>query len=123
MQALSVVLLQSDSRIAQSLVKSLCGSFHSVHTVRSLGELRISIAKHRAKVVVLDIETASIAEVERLSRDFPGISIVCTHRLADEEMWTAALGAGAADICPSSDAQAVLTSALRNVAPARGFAA
>ena len=123
MQGLSVVLLQSDSRIAQSLVKSLGSSFHSVHAVRSLGELRTSIAKNRAKVVVLDIETTPISEVERLSHDFPGVSIVCTHRLPDEEMWTAALSAGAADICPSSDTRAVLTSALRNVALARGFAA
>jgi DNA-binding NarL/FixJ family response regulator len=123
MQALSVVLLQGDSRIAQSLVNSLCGSFHSVHAVRSVGELRTSIAKHRAKVVVLDIETASIADVEKLSHDFPGVPIVCTHRLADEEMWTAALGAGAADICPSSDTGAILTAALRNVAVSRGFAA
>lgn len=123
MQGLNVVLLQSDSTIAQSLVNSLCSSFHSVHAVRSLGELRASIAKHRAKVVVLDIETASIAEVERLSHDFPGISIVCTHRLADEEMWTAALSAGAADICPSSDTGAILTAALRNVGVSRGFAA
>ncbi|MBZ5599984.1 MAG: hypothetical protein LAN83_16850 [Acidobacteriia bacterium] len=123
MQPLSVVLLQSDFKIAQSLVNSLGGSFHSVHTVRSLDELRTSIAKHRAKVVVLDIETTSLAEVERLSRDFPGLSIVCTHRLADEEMWTAALSAGAADICPSSDTGAILTAALRNVAVSRGFAA
>lgn len=123
MQALSVVLLQGDSTIAHSLVNSLCSSFRSVHAVRSLGELRTSIAKHRATVVVLDIETASIAEVGRLSRDFPGISIVCTHRLADEEMWTAALSAGAADICPSSDTGAILTAALRNVSQARGFAA
>jgi DNA-binding NtrC family response regulator len=123
MQPLSVVLLQGDSRIAQSLVNSLCRSFRSVHLVRSLDELRTSIAKHRAKLVVLDMETASMAEVERLSHDFPGTSIVCTHRLADEEMWTAALNAGAADICPASDTQAVLTSALRHVTQAHGFAA
>ena len=123
MQPLSVVLLQSDSRIAQSLVNSLCGSFHAVHIVRSLDELLTSIAKHRAKVVVLDIETNPISEVERLSRDFPGVSIVCTHRLADEKMWTAALSAGAADICPSSDTGAILTAALRNVSLSRGFAA
>jgi DNA-binding NarL/FixJ family response regulator len=123
MQPLSVVLLQGDSRIAQSLINSLCSSFHSVHAVRSLGELRSSIAKHRPKVVVLDIETASISDVEQLSHDFPGVSIVCTHRLADEEMWTAALSAGAADICPSSDTRAILSAALHNVALARGFAA
>jgi DNA-binding NarL/FixJ family response regulator len=91
--------------------------------VRSLGELRASIAKHRAKVVVLDIETASLSEVEKLSHDFPGVPIVCTHRLADEEMWTAALSAGAVDICPSSDTGAILTAALRNVAMSQGYAA
>lgn len=123
MQPLSVVLLQSDSQLAQVLVNSLCGSFHSVHAVRSLGELRNNIAKHRAKVAVVDIEAAPLSEVAKLSHDFPGVPIVCTHRLADEEMWTAALGAGAVDVCPSTDTKAILSAALRNVAMSRGFAA
>ncbi len=118
----SVVLLQSDSRIRQSLVASLPHSFHRVQSVRSVNELRADVAKHRAEVVILDIEVASISDVERLSHEFPGVGIVCTHRLADEEMWTAALNAGAADIYPSYDTRGILTAAVRN-ASARSVAA
>jgi DNA-binding NtrC family response regulator len=114
MQPLNVVLLQSDSRVAQSLVSALANTFNSVRQVQSLGELRTSIAKHRAGIAILDMETASISDVERLSREFPQACIVCTHRLADEDMWTAAVNAGAADVCPPSDTRGIVRTALRN---------
>jgi len=114
MQALNVVLLQSDSRIAQSLVSVLANAFASVHQVQSLGELRTSIAKHRAGIAILDMEAASLSDVEHLSREFPKACIVCTHRLADEDMWTAAVNAGAVDVCPPSDTQGIVRTALRN---------
>lgn len=112
MQSSSVVLLQSDSRIAHSLVASLCNSFRAVQPVRSVEELRTNIAKNRSEIVILDMEMASISELEHLAREFPGVSIVCTHRLADEEMWTSALNAGAVDICPSNDTRGILRAAL-----------
>ena len=119
----SVVLLQGDPGIAQSLTASLLSSFRSVHAVRSTEELRASILKHRARVVILDMEVAPLLEVERLSHEFPGLSVVCTHRLADEEMWTAALSAGASDICPTYDTHSILTAALHNARPTRSVAA
>ena len=123
MKSSSVVLLQIDPVIAQSLTASLLSSFRSVHAVRSVEELRSSILKHRAKVVILDMEMAPLPEVERLSHEFPGLSVVCTHRLADEEMWTAALSAGASDICPTYDTHSILAAALRNASRARSVAA
>jgi DNA-binding NarL/FixJ family response regulator len=123
MKSSSIVLLQVDPVIAQSLTASLLSSFRSVHAVRSMQELRSSILKHRAKVVILDIEMASLPEVERLSHEFPGLSVVCTHRLADEEMWTAALSAGASDICPTYDTHSILTAAVRNARRAQSAAA
>jgi DNA-binding NarL/FixJ family response regulator len=123
MQALSVVLLQADPKTSYALAGSLRSSFHSVHTVPSVEELRLTVAKHRADVVILDMEMVPVAELKRLCHDFPALCIVCTHRLADEEMWTAALSAGAADICPSSDTRSILTAAVRNVALARPAAA
>jgi DNA-binding NtrC family response regulator len=116
MQPLNVVLLQSDSRTAQSLVSALANTFGAVHQVQSLGELRTSIAKHRARIAILDMEAASISDLEHLSREFPKACIVCTHRLADEDMWTAALNAGAVDVCPPSDTRGILRTALQNVA-------
>src|SRR6202167_6854200 len=102
MQPLNVVLLQNDSGVAQSLVSAL-GSSASVCQVKSLGELRNTIEKHVAGIAILDMEAASISDVEHLSREFPKARIVCTHRFAAADMWAAALNAGAADICPPSE--------------------
>jgi len=115
MQPLNVVLLQSDSRAAQSLVSALANTFGSVHQVQSLGELRTSIAKHRARIAILDMEAASLSDIQRLSREFPKACIVCTHRLADEDMWTAAVNAGAVDVYPPSDTRGILRTALQSV--------
>jgi DNA-binding NarL/FixJ family response regulator len=123
MQPLSVVLLQSNPAISQSLTGSLGKSFHCVYEVQSLCDLRNSIAKNRAAVAIVDMELAPISEVEMLARDFPGICVVCTHRLADEEMWAAALNAGATDICPSDDTRSILTAVMRNAPAVRAFAA
>src|SRR5215475_2809596 len=114
MQPFNVVLLQSDTRVAQSIVTALGNSFSSVRQVKSLGELRSSIAKHRAGIAILDMEAASLSDVAHLSREFPKACIVCTHRLADEDMWAAALNAGAADVCPPSDTHGILRAALKN---------
>jgi DNA-binding NarL/FixJ family response regulator len=114
MQPLNVVLLQSDSRVAECLVSALASSSTSVRQVKTLGELRNSIEKHVAGIAILDMEAASISDVEHLSREFPKARIVCTHRLADEDLWAAALNAGAADVCPPSDTRGILRAALGN---------
>ena len=114
MQALKIIVFQREPRLAQALASTLCIHYHAVYIAGSLDELRIDIARHRADVAIVDIETSCLAEVERLHREFPGVSIVCTHRVADEEMWAAALGAGASDMCPACDTQEILLSAERN---------
>ena len=116
MQSLNVALFQSDPGIAQLLAANLVNEFHSVHVARSMQEMRHIIAKHRPTVAILDMELSGLGDIKQLHQEFPGVSIVCTHRLADEEMWTAALAAGADDICPSSDTPGILRSALRNAA-------
>jgi DNA-binding NarL/FixJ family response regulator len=114
MQPQDVVLLQCNSRVEQSLVSALSKSFRSIHHVSSFDELCSSISKHRASIAILDIEKASLSEVERLSHDFPTAAIVCTHRCADEEMWTAALNAGASDLVSSDDTRSIVQAALRS---------
>jgi DNA-binding NarL/FixJ family response regulator len=74
----------------------------------------MAIRRHRAEVAILDVETSSLSEVQRLHREFPGLSIVCTHRVADEEMWAAALNAGASDMCPAFDTKGIVMSAERS---------
>jgi DNA-binding NarL/FixJ family response regulator len=123
MQPLSVVLLQSDPGTVQSLIAPLGSFFHVVREAKSFSDLRNNVAKHRTAAVILDIEMASLPDVERLSQDFPGVCIVCNHRLADDRMWTAALSAGAADCCASSDPLSILEAVGRNVGLARQAAA
>ncbi|HEV2115971.1 MAG TPA: hypothetical protein VGR48_08095 [Terriglobales bacterium] len=79
-----------------------------------MAEAKISIPKYRAQVLILDLELVPRSEVELLRREFPGICLVCTHRLADEEMWTEMVEAGASDLCFSADSQGILSAALRS---------
>jgi AmiR/NasT family two-component response regulator len=123
MKSLSVVLLQKDPGVARFLSGQLCHHFHAVHVVRSSAELREAVPRFRPDVVVVDMESAPLSEVEQLHREYANLCIVCTHRIADEEMWTAALDAGAADICSATDTHGILTAALRNGQLARSAAA
>jgi len=85
--------------------------------------MRKKVAANRPDAVVLDIEHWRLTDVQTLRRDFPALSIICTHRVPDEEMWMAAMEAGASDVCPSDDVATVLTSVLRNMELSRGAAA
>jgi DNA-binding response OmpR family regulator len=119
----SVVVLETDPRVAQSLAGELSSHFHAVHLTHSGDELRERVTKSRPEVVILDIENSRLTDVSSLHHDFPSLPIVCTHRLPDEELWIAALEAGASDVCQSNDVQNVLTSVLRSVAVAKAATA
>lgn len=114
MQPLNAVVLQSDPAIAQTLQSSLQNHFTFIYLARNLGEAKAAIPKYRAELVVLDVEMVPRAEVEWLRREFPGICLVCTHRLANEEMWTEMVDAGASDVCFSADSRSILSAALRS---------
>lgn len=120
--AQSVVLLEKDPGVARSLAGGLRPHF-SVHVTGSREELRDNVARNRPEAVVLNIEDSRLADVENLHRDFPQLPIVCTHRIPDEEMWRAALEAGACDVCAADDVGNVLTSILRSTAVSRSAAA
>jgi DNA-binding NarL/FixJ family response regulator len=111
MKPLSVVVAQSNSKTAEMLAKSLYNHFRVVHLAGSLEELRQAVPKHRADVVIVDLEMATFNEVQQLKRDFSATTVVCTHRLADEKMWMDALAAGASDCCYSSDVRAIVLAA------------
>ncbi|MGA2020724.1 MAG: hypothetical protein ABSH02_09055 [Candidatus Sulfotelmatobacter sp.] len=119
----SVVVLETNPRVAQSLAGKLSPHFHPVHLTLSGDELRERVARSRPEAVVVDMEYSRLSDVRDLHDDFPSLPIVCTHRLPDEELWIAALEAGASDVCQSDDVQNVLTSVLRSVAVAKGAAA
>jgi DNA-binding NarL/FixJ family response regulator len=119
----SVVVLESDPGLAQSLAGGLSSHFNYVLLTRSGDELRERVAGNRPEVVILDMEYSRLTDVSTLHHDFPSLPIVCTYRVPDEELWIAALEAGASDVCPADDVQGVLSSALRSVAVARSAAA
>lgn len=111
MKPLSVVVAQSNTKAADFLVRSLYNHFRVVNKATNLTELRQSVSRHRADVVIVDLEMADMQQVKNLRSDFAGATIVCTHRLADERMWTEALAAGATDCCHASDVRAIVLAA------------
>src|SRR5258708_5997532 len=113
MQPTNVVLLQSDPNVAQRLATSLSNSFHGVHVAHSLDDLRHATAEHRPFAIIVDLETATLGDVQSLKREFSETRIVCNHRVADEEMWTRSLSVGADDCCPSSDMRGILFATVR----------
>jgi DNA-binding response OmpR family regulator len=123
MQSLSVVIANRDAQSASQLAASLNPYFWQVSVARSLDEVRHAIPKHRAQLAILDLELASVEDVERLAREFNYTSIVCTHRIPDEEMWASALSAGAIDCCPSDDAACIVRAVEVYVKRARSHAA
>jgi len=111
MKPLSVVVAQSNSKTAELLAKSLYNYFRAINVAGGLEELRNAIPRHSADVAIVDLELATLDDVQRLAREFADTTIVCTHRLADERMWSQALAAGAADCCHTSDVRAIVLAA------------
>jgi DNA-binding NarL/FixJ family response regulator len=118
--AQNVVVLEKDPGVASCLAGTL-GLHFSVHVTRSREELRDDLARTRPKAVVLNIDDWRLSDVESLHRDFPALPIVCTHRIPDDELWTAALSAGASDVCPADDLDKVLTSVRRTLEHSTGL--
>jgi DNA-binding NarL/FixJ family response regulator len=122
MLSLNVVLAQQDPDNASKLANGLRGQCRAV-TVAGKEFLRQAILKARANVAVLDLEMFNLDEVQKICNEFREISVVCTHRLADETIWTRAMNAGAADCCLPSDVNGVLFAVRRYAAMARSTAA
>ena len=123
MQSLNVVVASSNSQAAAQLAASLNRFFRTVWVACSLDEIRLAIPKHRAQLAIVDLELASLDDVERLAHEFHHTSIVCTHRIPDDEMWASVLAAGAIDCCPMDDAACIVQAVNRNVRLARSNAA
>jgi DNA-binding response OmpR family regulator len=119
----SAVVLESDPKLAQSLAGGLSSHFNSVLLARSRDELRERVAGSQPEVVILDMEYSPLTDVSNLHHDFPSLPIVCTYRIPDDELWVAALEAGASDVCRADDVPNVLSSALRSMALAKAATA
>lgn len=115
MKPLNVVVAQLDAKHAEHLAASLHGHFRSVAVARSLEELRDAIPKNHADVAIVDLELVGLPDLQNLHHSFGNTSIVCTHRVADEEMWASALAAGASDMCSSTDVDSIVHCTLRSL--------
>jgi DNA-binding NarL/FixJ family response regulator len=120
---LSIVVLENDPGVAQYLAGKLSTHFNAVVLANSSNELRERIVRSQPQAVVLDMESSQLTDVRNLHHDFPSLPIVCLHRIPDEQMWIDALDAGASDVCPTDNAQNVLSSVLHSVQIARSPAA
>src|SRR5919109_3026384 len=99
----TILIANSDPGNAAVLTEALRDYSRSVLVVRSPEELRAAVPKHRATTVIADLETVPLPEIERLHNNFSHLSIICTHRVPDEQMWADSLAAGAIDCCHNRD--------------------
>ncbi len=108
MQISTMVIAQHDQSIAQGLANELHAHFTRVLVAENAVELHALVLRHRARAVVLDTETLSLEEISQLASSFSNLTIVATHRSPDEQMWMAALNAGAVEFCHSQDIRSIL---------------
>ncbi len=115
----NVIVAQNDPESAGRLASALNRLGRTVYVARTPEEVRNAIPRHRADVVIADLEVVGIGEIEQLHKQFDHLSIVTTHRVADEELWAQSLQAGAVDCCYPTDLRTILGSALGESAIAR----
>jgi DNA-binding NarL/FixJ family response regulator len=123
MQRPNIVIANSDETRSALLAKSLREHSPNVVTTNSPQELQHAVAKHRAEIVIADLETVSLRDVKQLRDAFGNVNVVCTHRVPDEQMWAASLTAGATDCCSSNDVDDVVRAAFHRPYKARTQAA
>ncbi len=116
MPPINVVLAQHDAALADGLARSIDKQFLNLVTVRNVEDIRRSIARLRAPLAIVDLEFVDFSELGRLCHEFPATAIVCTHRLADDSMWSQSLAVGAVDCCLPGDLPGILRASDRYVA-------
>jgi hypothetical protein len=112
----NIVLAHRDPALTENLARSIQRQFPDIATVNSLEETRRAIARLRAPLAIVDLELVTFSQLEELCREFPATAFVCTHRLADDAMWSQSLAKGAVDCCLGSDVQGIVQAAERYVA-------
>lgn len=112
MQSLSILIAQVDDRVGELLATNLRIHFPETRIVRGLRELREKLSRsERPYAVIIDLELVNFQELHEICGWYRDTAVICTHRLADEEMWVAALAAGAADCCAPDDIVGILRAA------------
>lgn len=115
MRPINVVLAHHDAAAAGHLAGSLVKQFRNLALAKSATEIAQEVARLRAPFAVVDLELVSFPKLKRLCAEFPATAFVCIHRLADNNMWSEALAAGAVDCCHANDLQGILLASERYV--------
>ena len=68
MKPLNVVIAQRECKTAETLARDLQNHFKMIAVARDLEEMRRTVPKHRADVAIIDLEAASLIEVDQLRR-------------------------------------------------------
>jgi chemotaxis response regulator CheB len=118
----NAIVALSERVVAEDLVASLQGHFQFIYQARSFEEVRAAMLKYRPHVLIVDVELAPLSAIERLRREYKGVSVICTHRLANEDLWLEALSVGATDLYELHDVAGMVRAALGQGA-ARAMAA
>ena len=84
LQALTIIVFQRDPRLQRWLSVPPSAFITTPSTLPILSRnCAWTLRVIAPEVAVLDVEAASLMEVARLHCEYPGLSIVCTHRVAD----------------------------------------
>ncbi len=115
MRAINAVLAHRSPGSAAGLVASLNREFRNIAIAGTAQEVRSAVQRLRAPFAVVDLELISKTELRALCMEFRSTAFVCIHRLADDQMWSEALAAGAMDCCRANDLRGILLAADRYV--------
>ena len=122
MHRLNIVIAERDPEIAGHLLSCLHCHFRSIQLTHSFGELRAAITSGRIDAIIADLETVDLQQLADLKRAHK-LTVICTHRVPDEQMWTAALDARAFDVCQRNDIPAIIGAIQRSLLAAKAAAA
>ena len=112
MKPLSAIVAHKSEAPAELLAESLRQHLRFVSTAVSYDDACSQAKQHRAQLMIVDLETVALNQIKVLLQELPGITIVCTHRSADDPVWNEALAAGAVDCCLESDIRAIVHAAI-----------
>ena len=118
MSSISLLVVAHDPHALTQLASTLGQQFSTVLLAHSLNQANAVIHQQMPDVVVADLETLDTEELCSLTRQLH-LPVICTHRIPDEQMWTAALEAGALDVCCGSDPASLLSAVHRHLSDLR----
>lgn len=124
MQPLNVVIAQEDRVCAEHLANALHPHFRNVSIARDAEELRRNTLRNfLAGLAVIDLELMPLDELATYCKEFPNVTVICTHRAPDDKMWMQVLAVGVSDFCHTLDVRVIVEAARGKVKLANAKAA